>query len=117
MTTPKLVVRFNHLPTAKANLPRAIQTMLRRAADDVRLYAQGRARVDTGRMRGSIRVVSVTPKQAIIRTGTPTVYWSIFNEYGTIKMSAAPFMRPAADRVGARLASGSYAGDFERELL
>jgi hypothetical protein len=45
------------------------------------------------------------------------VYWSIFNEYGTIKMSAAPFMRPAADRVGARLASGSYAGDFERELL
>lgn len=86
-------------------------------ASDLVNEAQRRARVDTGQMRDSIRIAEESEARTIVRCGTPQVYWGIFNEYGTIKMSAQPFMRPAAAIVGAKAASGTYTGGFEDELL
>jgi len=51
--------------------------------------------VDTGTLRGSIQVEEpVTPTQAIIATHTD---YAEFLEFGTSRMAARPYMRPALD--------------------
>lgn len=59
--------------------------------------AKSLSRVRTGYMRNNINVMPVTGSGKNI-TGTliAEAEYSSFNEYGTYKMSAKPFMRPAA---------------------
>lgn len=54
--------------------------------------AQSRARVDTGQMRNSITVTPTGKAGRRVEAGAPH---SGFNEFGTWKMSAQPFMRPS----------------------
>lgn len=51
--------------------------------------------VDTGRLRGSIRVVDMSgPARVHVRVGTNVKYAPML-EYGTRRMAARPFMQPA----------------------
>jgi HK97 gp10 family phage protein len=50
--------------------------------------------VDTGTLRNSIQVDSVTPTQAII---APHTDYAEYLEFGTSRMQAYPYMRPAID--------------------
>ena len=50
--------------------------------------------VDTGFLRNSIQVDSVTPIEAII---APHTDYAEFVEFGTSRMAAQPYMRPALD--------------------
>ena len=61
--------------------------------------AKRRARVDTGEMRNAI---NAKPNGRGARVSSPAAH-SVFNEYGTRRMSAQPFMRPSMADVRAAL--------------
>jgi len=61
----------------------------------VEAYAKIAAPVDTGALRNSIQVDSVTPIEAII---APHTDYAEFVEFGTSRMAAQPYMRPALDQ-------------------
>ena len=62
----------------------------------VEAYAKIAAPVDTGALRNSIQVHEVTPIQAII--GPSDIDYAEFVEFGTSRMAAQPYMRPALDQ-------------------
>lgn len=66
--------------------------------------ARTRAAVDTGAMRASINAQddSVTDTGAFVNVG-PTVNYAPHQEFGTSKMKAQPFMRPAVDENEAQI--------------
>ena len=57
-------------------------------------HAKINAPVDTGFLRNSITVDSVTPMEAII---APHTDYAEYVEFGTSRMAAQPYMRPALD--------------------
>ena len=60
----------------------------------VETHAKILAPVDTGFLRNSIQVDEVTPMQAII---APHTDYAEHVEFGTSRMEAQPYMRPALD--------------------
>jgi HK97 gp10 family phage protein len=74
-----------------AMFDRMIPDRLATAGEVVRATAYSLARVDTGLMRNSIFVKPAGWSVSII---SPVEY-SIYNELGTVKMAAQPFMFPA----------------------
>ena len=67
---------------------------IRKGAERVRVTAMGLAPSDTGALRSSIEVVRSDTSSAQIGT---KIRYSTFQEYGTAKMRASPFMGPALD--------------------
>jgi len=64
----------------------------------VRDDAKREVRVDTGRLRASItHEVEKTKNEIIGRVGS-NVEYAIPQEYGTSKMSAHPYLRPALEK-------------------
>ena len=61
----------------------------------VEAYAKITAPIDTGALRNSIQVDEVTPVQAII---APHTDYAEYVEFGTSRMAAQPYMRPALDQ-------------------
>lgn len=78
----------------------AIQAKLLEAAQAGAQDAARRAPVDTGRLRGSIHAEKLDGWGA--RYGTDVEY-ALYQELGTYKMRAQPFLRPSMDRVKAVL--------------
>ena len=70
-----------------------------KAALDTQKDARTLAPVDTGNLRGSIQVRPASPALTEASVG-PEAEYGVYVEYGTSRMSAQPFMRPAADRHG-----------------
>lgn len=70
----------------------AMKTSLSRAVEK----SKGLARVDTGYMRNNIQQDEVKEEHGVV-TGkyVARADYSSYNEYGTYKMSAQPFMRPS----------------------
>ena len=58
-------------------------------------HAKRRAPVDSGRLRASIHTYPKTPASVI--TVSDGVKYGNYQEFGTMKMKAQPFMRPAKD--------------------
>jgi HK97 gp10 family phage protein len=75
------------------NLAEAVDRFLEEAATHVEGEAKVRAPYKTGRLRDSI-THRVNADVAIV--GTPVEY-ATHVEYGTVKMEAQPYMRPALD--------------------
>src|SRR5690606_14793221 len=73
---------------------RAQQDGLEAGARVVETYAKLAAPVDTGTLRDSIMLDEVTPERAILG---PHVDYAEHVEFGTSRMAARPFMRPAVD--------------------
>jgi HK97 gp10 family phage protein len=75
---------------------RAQASALRAGAAVVELRAKDYAPVDTGALMNSIAVDDpVTPTAAFIG---PSVEYAVHVEFGTVKMAAQPFLRPALDQ-------------------
>lgn len=72
---------------------------LDRAAADIEAGAKMRSRVDTGAMRQGWTHETVNRFSRMVYN---PVYYTIFNEYGTIYMSAQPMIRPALAEVTPR---------------
>lgn len=64
--------------------------------DEIYFNARSLVPVDTGELMGSLRVQYLGWNVGRVWCGTD--HWS-FNEYGTSKMDAQPFMRPAIYRM------------------
>jgi HK97 gp10 family phage protein len=79
---------------AGAERRRAQQDGLEAGARIVETYAKLLVPVDTGTLKGSIMVDEVTPIQAII---APHTDYAEHVEFGTSRMEAQPYMRPALD--------------------
>ena len=84
------------LSAAAGKARRLADIAVRKTGLDVVNLAKQKAPVDTGTLRGSIGMDVLGP--AHVQVG-PGVHYAPFLEYGTSRMSARPFMGPAADAV------------------
>jgi HK97 gp10 family phage protein len=91
-----MVVNFNHLPGLSNRTMLAAEQVIAETAQDIQAYAITVVPVDTGRLQASITTTRDAPLQASI--GPRGVEYGIYVEYGTYKMRAQPYMRPAAER-------------------
>lgn len=91
---------------ALAKFPREVRSdlpkMVKDAAEPVRARAQTLAPWRTGALAGSIRIVGGISKVAV-RAGGAKAFYARFQEYGTKKMAANPFLRPAVEERGAEV--------------
>ncbi len=87
-------LRRNLARLAGAERRRAQQDGLEAGARIVETYAKILVPVDTGTLKSSIMVDEVTPRQAIIG---PHTDYAEHVEFGTSRMEAQPYMRPALD--------------------
>ena len=100
MPTVTMTVRGSEV--LRRNLDRLAGNERRQAQRDgleagariVETYAKINAPVEFGTLMNSIQVDSVTPIEAII---APHVDYAAHQEFGTYKMAAHPYMRPALD--------------------
>jgi len=83
-----------------AQVQRQVADVLEEGAREVARAAQASAPVLTGSLRGSIEAVPVGTLRARTLVG---VRYGVFQELGTAKMSANPYLRPALDRVWPRV--------------
>lgn len=90
----KVDLTKNSFPGMGGRLRAGLQAAIVKAAHDVEAQAKARAAVDTGAMRNSITTQATGDLSAEVTTG---VDYAKFVEYGTSRMSAQPFMHPAAD--------------------
>jgi HK97 gp10 family phage protein len=89
-------IRYNHFPRIAAALPREVGEIVQRAAFEVEAQAKIIVPVDTGTLKGSIQT---EPEGATAQIVYTPMDYSVFVEYGTVKMGAQPFMTPAAETV------------------
>lgn len=71
-------------------------TGTRDAAEFIKDRAQQLVPVDTGRLRDSIRVNEIGPRSYTVGPGDEVEY-ADYVEFGTSRMAAQPYMRPAAE--------------------
>lgn len=100
MPTVSMTVRGSE--QLRRNLDRLAGSQRRQAQQDgleagariVETYAKILVPVDTGTLKSSIMVDEVTPMQAVI---APHTDYAEHVEFGTSRMAAQPYMRPALD--------------------
>lgn len=79
---------------------RALRKGMRRGANVIRDEARARAPVDTGHLKRSITTRERSDEGADMRFAVEVprgAFYGRFLEYGTSKMAAKPFLRPAAE--------------------
>ncbi len=91
-----LFMNFKHIQQAVLD---DMESIIKRAAEKIREDAEKLAPERTGRLAGSIEIKKLEITKDEIRIGVGPVgkdvfYW-YFVEYGTSKMSAQPYLRPA----------------------
>jgi HK97 gp10 family phage protein len=85
---------FNKIPELKGRARQRAGQAVRKAAFDIEAGAKQRAPVDTGALKGSIKAEMINDLNAEIVAGKD---YAIYQELGTHKMAAHPFMGPAAE--------------------
>lgn len=101
-TTSGVFVVFNVLPEIAAAFPVKAAAAVATAAHAIEAAAKGQAPVDTGALRNSI---TANPEGALAWVISVGVAYGIFQEFGTYKMPAHPFLIPAFTRVAPTLIS------------
>lgn len=84
------------LRTASRKAPEMADKAIRKGGLDVVRIAKSKAPVDTGALRNSIGMESLG--LAKVEVG-PTVHYAPYQEYGTSRMPAQPYMHPAVNEV------------------
>jgi HK97 gp10 family phage protein len=93
-----ITVKYNNFAKIAAALPKATGVIVRKAAFDVEATAKTLVPVDTGMLKNSIMTEEVSPTSMIV---APHTEYAAYVEWGTVKMAARPYLRPAAERVRA----------------
>lgn len=91
-----LTVNFNNIPGISNRAMLEAEKVVAETAQNIQAYAITVVPVDTGKLQASIRTTRDAPLQAAI--GPRDVEYCVYVEYGTYKMRAQPYMRPAAER-------------------
>ena len=94
------VALASRFTTASGRIGAAASAVLRRTAYAIEADAKASAPVDTGALRASISTSLTGDGRGGSMTAEigPTVEYGVYQEYGTSKMAAHPFMGPAFDR-------------------
>lgn len=101
MPTARLGVSARvRLPIVSAQVKSNVGALLQKAALDIEAHAKARAPVDTGFLRSSIKMEPVEPLHYRV---VAYANYAIYQEFGTTRMPAQPFMRPALELVRAEL--------------
>ena len=90
-------VTFDKFPQIAAAMPEKTSQVVRKASFDIEGQAKDRAPVDTGALKNSIS--TEFENNGLIGIIAPHVEYATFVEFGTKRMSAQPFMTPAAEAV------------------
>jgi HK97 gp10 family phage protein len=93
--TVNYIVTNDRLPELIAKFPGLVSTVIVKSTEDGQSYAVGFAPVDTGHLAGSIQA-RFGDYVGIVQTDCS---YAGYQEFGTYKMAAQSFMRPAADIV------------------
>ena len=83
------------LGKADAKVETLASAAVAKSTNDLAAIAQSHAPVDTGFLRGSI----IARPRGLQGEVVSTANYSIYQEFGTSKMAAHPFMTPAVDAV------------------
>lgn len=92
-----VVVKSNRLPQISAAIRPTVVREVSKAAFDIEAKAKAKAPVRTGTLRRSIH--SVFASGGLSAVVGPSVLYGKFVEFGTRRMGARPYMRPAAEAV------------------
>lgn len=96
MVSIEATVTGNQFPSILAGLEAKADAIVTKAAMDVEAGAKTRAPVDTGTLRASIQATRVGVAHWRVVVGAD---YGLYVEYGTYRMAARPFLRPALDTV------------------
>lgn len=91
-----IVTYRSTLPARAAALKAAVPLIVQKTGLDALAIAKSLSRVDTSNMVNNWQFEMVGPTRGIL--GNPVDY-TIYNEYGTVRMSSKPMIRPAIDQV------------------
>jgi HK97 gp10 family phage protein len=100
----ELIVKVDRLPEIIAKLPEAVNQVLSKVALDIVAEAETRSRVRTGAMRAGWQAEQESQLSWRVYN---SVGYTIYNEFGTYKMPAAPMLTPAVEHQ-----RGSFASAF-----
>lgn len=89
----KTTIRDNRIPGIIAMFPGAVSAVVSKTAFDIETTAKTLAPFETGKLSGSIEA----KVEQFSATIAPHTEYDAYVELGTWKMSAQPYMRPAAD--------------------
>ena len=95
-----VVVRYNRLGAIAKRIETGGGAIIAKAAHDIEAGAKSAAPVDTGALRNSI---TASPESVLVWIVAVGVHYGIYQEFGTYKMPAHPFLLPAFNRVTATL--------------
>lgn len=93
-----ITVRFNHLPRLSAEAVVRAKVAVAKAAFDIEAHAKTVVPVDTGNLKNSIQT-QIEADGLTATVGPRAVEYALYVEYGTSRMGAQPYMRPAAEVV------------------
>lgn len=102
------IVFITHRPEVNAAVDAATQRALEIIGGMAESYAKAAAPVDTGNLRNSISHTQISDDTEAIGTN---VEYAPYQEFGTYKMAAHPFLRPAAENH-----ASEYKAIWENEL-
>jgi HK97 gp10 family phage protein len=89
-------VTFNRFPEIAAALPEKTKVVVAKTARDIEADAKNVVPVDTGNLKNSIDVEF--ENDGLTAIVAPHTEYAVLVEFGTRRMSAQPFMTPAAER-------------------
>ena len=89
-----MLVLSNDIPRIVAGMEAAAIEEVRKTCFDIEAGAKSMAPVDTGNLKNSI----TTEVDGLTGTVATGVDYAIYQEYGTSKMPAHPYMTPAAEQ-------------------
>lgn len=91
-------IKQDNSATILARARQALRDAVHAGALVIETDAKERAPVRTGTLRRSIntQVHDVSPTRVLARIG-PNTHYAAFLEFGTVRMAARPYMRPALD--------------------
>lgn len=92
MSASSVTVKFDLLPHIAAQLEAKAGAAIGKAALDIEGRAKQLAPVDTGNLRNSITAEQQSALAWVVAVGAE---YGIYQEYGTHKMGARPFLTPA----------------------
>ena len=84
------------IPQLTESVRRKAQAAIAKTASDIEAQAKARAPVDTGLLKNSINERGEGDLRHIVES---PVHYSIYQEFGTRKMAAQPYMVPAVEFV------------------
>lgn len=98
----RIEVVMNDFPTILRQMPNRARNATKESANRIAIAAARRSRVRTGRMRSEWVARHYDDHSEV----TNPVPYTVFNEFGTYKMSAQPMLVPSVEEERARYIEG-----------